>query len=402
MSDHGAHEPLILVATMPDVRPLASILRSLSFRNQATVKIGVEGLVVTVEEGRSLQAHAYISRDAFSSYAFSLSPSDPAAYVDAPAPRSSPSASPSPHPPTPPPYCQLTLSLSTVLECLNIFGNAGAGGGANPFKREGGREGEGEDEAPGGSGGGWRGGGRRRRSDEGEDGGRRGARKSAAQEEGKTTSLRVSYAGQGEPLVMLLEEGGIVTRCEITTYEPEGLLDLAFPDSAKVLRMIIKSDGLRDALSELPPSSEKLTFSFSPPSEARAGASGARYGTFGARRGGEAGEGEGEEEEEEEVPVFRIESVGTMGSTEMDYTDDKDVLETFECEYPIRNTYKFSHIQLTKHALASAIKVSIRTDEEGLISLQFMIPLSPRGARASVAEGKIGFVEFLCVPLDEY
>lgn len=128
-----------------------------------------------------------------------------------------------------------------------------------------------------------------------------------------------------------------------------------------------QSDGLRDALSELPPSSEKLTFSFSPPSEARAGASGARYGTFGARRGGEAGEGEGEEEEEEEVPVFRIESVGTMGSTEvrpslslvlrrtdpadadlvapcpsaraqMDYTDDKDVLETFECEYPIRNT----------------------------------------------------------------
>ena len=139
----------------------------------------------------------------------------------------------------------------------------------------------------------------------------------------------------------------------------------------------------------------------------------------------------------------------------MDYTDDKDVLEAFECEHPIRNTcvpasprslfllfqdvpdnararrYKFSHIQLTKHALASAIKVvrplsfppsslsrggadtfpfvplpsttsmypllpqSIRTDQGGLISLQFMIPLSPRGARASVAEGKIGFVEFL-------
>jgi len=37
-----------------------------------------------------------------------------------------------------------------------------------------------------------------------------------------------------------LEEGGIVTRCEITTYEPEGLLDLAFPDSDKVQRMIIK------------------------------------------------------------------------------------------------------------------------------------------------------------------
>ncbi|KPV72745.1 uncharacterized protein RHOBADRAFT_55438 [Rhodotorula graminis WP1] len=391
----------ILVATMPDVRPLASILRSVSFKHQATVKIGVEGLVVTVEEGRSLQAHAYISRDAFSTYDFFLSPDNPAAYVDAPAPRSSASPgpfSPSQPPSSPPPaagggapYCQLTVSLSTVLECLNIFGNAG--GSANPFKREGerpaGGDGGGDDE--GAAGGGWRGrrGRGRRGSEDGEEGGRYGRRGGAAQDDGKTTSLRVSYAGQGEPLVMLLEEGGIVTRCEITTYEPEGLLDLAFPDSDK-------SDGLRDALAELPPSSEKLTFSFSPPSETHAGAgSNARYGSF-------AGRGAGGADEEEEVPVFRIESVGTMGSTEMDYADDKDVLEAFECEHPIRNTYTFSHIQLTKHALASAIKVSIRTDQGGLISLQFMIPLSPRGARASVAEGKIGFVEFLCVPLDDY
>ncbi|GAA5847550.1 hypothetical protein JCM9279_005290 [Rhodotorula babjevae] len=395
---------------MPDVRPLASILRSLSFRHQATVKIGVEGLVVTVEEGRSLQAHAYIARDAFSTYDFFLSAEDPAAYVDAPAPRSS--ASPGPSSPSQPrsspppapaaggaPYCQLTVSLSTMLECLNIFGNAGGSG--HPFKREGERPpgGDGgEDEGAGG--GGWRGrrGRGRRGSEDGDQGGRYGRRGGTAQEDGKTTSLRVSYVGQGEPLVMLLEEGGIVTRCEITTYEPEGLLDLAFPDSDKVQRMIIKSDGLRDALAELPPSSEKLTFSFSPPSETHVGAgSNARYGSFAGRGAGGAAD-----DDDEEVPVFRIESVGTMGSTEMDYTDDKDVLEAFECEHPIRNTYKFSHIQLTKHALASAIKVSIRTDQGGLISLQFMIPLSPRGARASVAEGKIGFVEFLCVPLDDY
>lgn len=37
-----------------------------------------------------------------------------------------------------------------------------------------------------------------------------------------------------------LEEGGIVTRCEITTYEPEGLLDLTFQDEDKVQRLIIK------------------------------------------------------------------------------------------------------------------------------------------------------------------
>ncbi|GAA5821102.1 hypothetical protein JCM3770_005518 [Rhodotorula araucariae] len=391
----------VLVAAMPDVRPLASILRSLGFKQQATLKISHEGLVVTVEEGRSLQAHAYIARDAFSTYAFHLDPDNPAAYIDPPATATALS-SPEPEPEPPQPvHCQMTVSLATILECLNIFGNAGAGPGAsNPFKRDGGGYRDDDDDGGGGGGGGgarWRGR-RRRMGSQDPDGEPRYARMggaAAAHDESKTTSLRLTYAGHGDPLVLLLEEGGIVTRCEITTYEPEGLLDLAFVDEAKVQRLVIKSEGLRDALSELPPSSEKLTFSFSPPAAARRGAgTGGPYGTHDR-------DGAGDDNDEDDVPLFRIESVGTLGSTEMDYTDDKDVLEAFECDFPIRNTYKFSHIQLTKHALASAIKVSIRTDDAGLISLQFMIPLSPRGAKASVAEGKIGFVEFLCVALDD-
>jgi len=91
-----------------------------------------------------------------------------------------------------------------MLECLNIFGNAGGSG--NPFKREGERPAGGdggEDEGAGG--GGWRGrrGRGRRGSEDGEEGGRYGRRGGGQQEDGKTTSLRVSYVGQGEPLVML-------------------------------------------------------------------------------------------------------------------------------------------------------------------------------------------------------
>lgn len=201
-----------------------------------------------------------------------------------------------------------------------------------------------------------------------------------------------------------LEEGGIVTRCEITTYEPEGLLDLAFVDEDKVQRLIIKvsfvlthvcsegrdargvltltgfpactkSDWLRDALLEVPSSSEKLSISFSP-SDAnedryrrrdQARRSGKRRNMGGA--GGREAEDEAEpyDDDEEEVPLFRLESVGPMGSTEvsrvavlvsilasirpavdrsslfrinsqMDYSDDKDVLEIFECEQALRNS----------------------------------------------------------------
>lgn len=116
----------------------------------------------------------------------------------------------------------------------------------------------------------------------------------------------------------------------------------------------------------------------------------------------------------------------------MDYPNDRDVLETFECEHTIRNTsvlfpclllcfpflalsslfhrYKFSHIQLTTKALIASTKTvspslfplflpflnlwnhqSIRTAEDGLVSFQLMIPLW-RGKGGVSHEG---FVEFL-------
>ena len=211
---------------------------------QATLKIDEAGVRVTVEEGRSLQgesfastqseratrtqalelfrtlsytAHAYVAANAFSSYAFQLAADDPAAYVDAPrghtdSPGSSPAVAPEPEAEAlTSPYCQMSVSLSTILECLNIFGNAGAAA-ANTFKKEGGYDsdgGGGGDDAGGGGGGGSRWRGKRRRqgaADDDEDGDGRYGKSSGRREtadEGKTTSLRLSYAGHGEPLVML-------------------------------------------------------------------------------------------------------------------------------------------------------------------------------------------------------
>lgn len=37
-----------------------------------------------------------------------------------------------------------------------------------------------------------------------------------------------------------LEESGILTRCEITTYEPDELMDLPFDDEAKIQKLIMK------------------------------------------------------------------------------------------------------------------------------------------------------------------
>jgi hypothetical protein len=38
-----------------------------------------------------------------------------------------------------------------------------------------------------------------------------------------------------------LEEGGIVTRCEIITLDPEPMLDLPFEDEQRVVKVIMKA-----------------------------------------------------------------------------------------------------------------------------------------------------------------
>lgn len=55
-------------------------------------------------------------------------------------------------------------------------------------------------------------------------------------------TLRESEAARGliDGFGRRLAEGGIVTRCEMTTYDPDELMDLAFEDEFKVQKLIMK------------------------------------------------------------------------------------------------------------------------------------------------------------------
>ncbi len=57
----------------------------------------------------------------------------------------------------------------------------------------------------------------------------------------------------------------------------------------------------------------------------------------------------------------------------------------------LRDSYRFSHIVKTLRALQSSTKTSLRIDDEGLLSLQFMMPSSK--ARG-LSEGPQAFIEF--------
>ncbi|XP_069633469.1 cell cycle checkpoint protein RAD1 isoform X2 [Haliaeetus albicilla] len=168
------------------------------------------------------------------------------------------------------------------------------------------------------------------------------------------TALRMCYRGYSYPLMLFLEEGGVVTVCKINTQEPDELLDFDFCSTNVVNKVILQSEGLREAFAELDMTSEVLQITMSP-----------------------------------DKPYFRLSTFGNAGSAHLDYPRDSDLMEAFHCNQTQTNRYKISLLKPSTKALALSCKVSIRTDAQGFLSLQYMIRNE---------DGQICFVEYYCCP----
>jgi cell cycle checkpoint protein len=59
-------------------------------------------------------------------------------------------------------------------------------------------------------------------------------------------------------------------------------------------------------------------------------------------------------------------------------------------------SYRFAHISRTLRALQNSTKTSLRIEDEGLLSLQFLVPVpKPRGGMSdSFIEFRVGFFLF--------
>ena len=168
---------------------------------------------------------------------------------------------------------------------------------------------------------------------------------------GMTGVCRLSYAGIGEPLCIVLEETGVTTTCELVTYEPELQASIPLQKDALTHRIIMRASWLYDAINELSSTSPtRLTMVVSPT-----------------------------------APYFTLSSAGPLGSATVEFTKDPQLLETFEVSRRISNTYKYSLIKTASRAMAMATKVSIRTDEQGVLNLQFII---------DVEGGGMNFIDF--------
>ncbi|KII89284.1 hypothetical protein PLICRDRAFT_139696 [Plicaturopsis crispa FD-325 SS-3] len=407
----------ILTATVHDVRYLSALLRGVNFVNRATIQVEAGGLVVTAEDARSLLGTAYIFAAVFDEYTFNAGSlprthanDDEREEVEGEEEAEGTS---------------FEIPLSTLIECLNIYGTASSTLSSTLSSSAKHKKWRREHDDSGDEGGGGGRGGRGIEQYFTAGGGGGGGE--------KRTGMRLSFAGPGYPLTLLMcvvslpfilssvyarngwgltgdcvgwmgciraeDASGPTTRCEIATCEAEAQLELPFDNDTTILKIILKSSWLRDALSEIDPSCETLTFVANPPNPPTTGRDNSTTANT-SRTGNTVRIAR---------PMLRIQAAGSVGSTEMDYPNDRDVLESFECAQHVRFSYRLTQILRAQRALQSSTKTSLRINSEGLLSLQLLTPPPPSSTHKPMSMSKQGnggggseaYLEFRCLALDE-
>ncbi|KAK7481563.1 hypothetical protein BaRGS_00027212 [Batillaria attramentaria] len=261
----------VFVAKLDNARNVSNILKAIHFKDTATVFVTSQGLKVTVEDAKCVQANAFIQAAVFHHFVLTQD------------------------------QVTFKVNLSVLIECLTIFGS-----GPGP---------------------------------------------SAA------TSMKMCYEGYGRPLVVILEEEGVLTDCSLKTLEPDEVLDFDFCSTNVINKIIMKSECLKEVFSELDNTSDVLQILMSP-----------------------------------DAPYLQLSTFGNSGSTHSSFSKDSDMVEAFQCTQTQSNRYKMQLLRPSSKALALSTRISIRTDARGFLSLQYMIKND---------DGQVCFVEFFCAPDEE-
>ncbi|KAF8416488.1 putative DNA repair protein Rad1 [Tirmania nivea] len=334
-------------AVTSSARQLFNILRCVGFVSRAQIQISNDGIRVSVEDSRVMQGHAFLDNKLFTTFTFHPPP---------PPPRSQQSETqPDEDPDTTVTY---NISLSALLECLQLFSADSAhqksNSNYNSFRA--GSVGAGGERGGGG-------------------GGPGGIFDQNALR--ITGTCRLVYEGWGMPLCVILEESGTITTCELTTYISDGISDIPLDRNSLSQKIIMKSSWLHDALLELLPTlpaSTPLTFHTTP-----------------------------------RAPYFSLTATSPLGcSTTISFS--KHQLDTFQASEPTSHSYRFGFVRHAVRAMERARMVSIRGDKQGVLSLQFMIEWEGGadgamggGGGMGVAGGSMGkgpsFVEFRILPV---
>lgn len=172
---------------------------------------------------------------------------------------------------------------------------------------------------------------------------------------GVAGTCSLSYAEEGAPFSINMEEAGVNTTCSLVTYLPEAPEDIPFDRDDISFKMIMQSRWLLDALAELAPTSpNRLTITAS-----------------------------------KREPFLRLSGSGPLGSSSVDFSRGRDLLETFSVRERWVQSFKFDIVKSASEAMRISSKVSLRGDAQGVLNFQFMV---------EVEGGGMQWLEFRFVP----
>ncbi|EWC43626.1 hypothetical protein DRE_01513 [Drechslerella stenobrocha 248] len=293
----------VFSAITTSTRHIYLLLRCIGFMPTANVSISADNVRFSVEDSHSMQANVCLTPDLFSSYNYT-----PSAALQADESGAPPSSAERFNLEAEDDGLRFQISLSALLECLQIFG-------ADASK----------DKQFGGGGGG---------------GGISGRVPAGSYTKGK-------------------EESGVTTTCHLTTFITASTYDLIpFSRSTMTHKIILKAAWLHDALCELDSTApDTLTYAAS------------------ARK-----------------PHFSLSASGVLAQATVELANNKNVMETFSVLVDSCNRYKFGLVRKAMKAMSVASKVSLRGDEPGVLSMQYLIEMPDKG-------GTPTFIDFRFLPL---
>lgn len=365
----------VFSAVSSSARQLLTLLRCIAPAKKAQVLISAQGLRLSTEEGSVMESFVFLEKHLFTSYTYQPSPP--------------PSSQDDPQDPL------FEINLNSLIETLNIFSLS------DPAATR----------RPGGGGGGMEGYDALAAHRLNRHAGINPFSTSAALTSGICS---FTYQAPGYPLSIHMSESGVTTTCDLTTYQANTQEEIPFARDALALKAILRSSYLLDAVTELGSMSpETLTLTASSSSRATNTTTGAHSS-----------------------PCLSLSSSGALGSATVDFTNPPPassssstnpladsssdpahppILETFFCPNTnkrVQARFPFGLIRSAHRAMAVAQKVSLRLDEEGVLSLQFLIPVmdSTGGGHGGDGNGSGGggggdaaaaFVDFRIVPLVE-
>ena len=79
-------------------------------------------------------------------------------------------------------------------------------------------------------------------------------------------------------------------------------------------------------------------------------------------------------------------------SLQLDYPNDKEVMDRFDCESVVSFSYHSSHFALLSRALAQSIKICLQVESTGFLCVQIMMPVGenvPLGHHSGILEFKV-------------